>query len=116
MGVDLKMLVVDGHYPGVISFAHTMMETGQNYDFHNKVKKLPSEPVPDDFTSYVARDAEGESCYGQVRDDCYGERVRMVRAGDVVKLRYKQGYTRLKAAIAYLRELPPDTWVALYWH
>lgn len=121
MGVDLKMLVLDGYIAAEgerkeFGFAHTVLEIGGDYDYHNLVLRCPSRDVPENFSSYVATREDGEQGYGQVRKDCYGHVVKMVRAGDLAKIKHRPDYDRLRAAIAYVKALSPDTWVALYWH
>lgn len=122
MGVDLKLLVVDGDM-GNSAFAHTMLEFGRNYDAHDKIREQ-SHPIPwKDFSSYVSRvpdgSMKGETCYGDVNEDCYGEKLKYVRADDflkAVKSFLPNLSHRQMAAYVYLEAMPPETKIVLYWH
>ena|SRR5688572_23216731 len=126
MGVDLKWLVLDGYHRDVRpswAYSHTMMEVGRDYEYHGLLRDLPSEPAPSDFYSYLGRDPSTDPktrwqdhCYGKTDKTPYGEAIRMVKASDIVGINYADPTPQTRAAIAYLRECPPDTWVALYWH
>ncbi len=120
MGVDLKLLVTHGNRQANagIAFAHTMIELERRSDLWEPIGDVESEKAYP-LSSYVARDADGESCYGRIEKDCYGADIRWVEAGALAKLHDNANVTNNptnRAAWAFLRELPPDTMIALYWH
>lgn len=114
MSVDLAFLIVRGA-PPVVSFAHTIIEAGSDPGVHEKIKRLPDQPAPENFSTYLARNNEGEPCYGKLTDDCYGRSLRMVRAGDLAKIKLRTESERIRAAMAYVRALDPDTRIVLFW-
>lgn len=121
MGVDLKWLVLDGYSPENRhwAYSHTMLEVGRDYQYFGKLDALPSAEAPIDLYSCVGK-AEGwaDRCYGKTQETPYGERLRMVQAKDIAGIEHELDPRQhwLRAAIAYVCALPPDTWIALYWH
>lgn len=122
MGVDLKLLVVDGNC-GSWGYAHTMMEFGRNYEAFDKIKEHCQPQARPEFklSSYASRvpdgKMEGEACYGDVTETPYGEPITYVYANKIVEaLKDTKLYQWQIAAVAYLNTLPPETLVGLYWH
>jgi hypothetical protein len=88
-----------------------------------KTGELQTRDVPKGFTSFRGHPhgGKGDYGYGDTRETpFYGDPLRLARAGDLVRLfASHQGVTDNadnRAAWAYLACLPPDNWVALYWH
>jgi hypothetical protein len=121
MGVDLKLLIVDGGpFPPdkpTFAFAHTMIEFGRWYDVFARLDKKAF-PMPDglDFTSYVSQRDDGEQGYGRVTGTPYGNPLTFITAADFLDCCSGANSGRGKAAMAYVRELPPETWIGLYYH
>jgi hypothetical protein len=118
MGVDLRLLPFDADNGSDFAYSHTILEVGRDYDLHDKIKKLPSLPVPSGFTSFSGKQ-EGfdDTCYGLTIKTPYGEELKYVVARDLcaIELR-KDAHNKLRGVWAYLSHLPPLTKVALYWH
>lgn len=117
MGVDLRLLPFDSDQ-GDWAYSHTMFEVGRDYDLHDKIRGLPQMPVPGDFTTFSGRRPDyDEVCYGQTQTTPYGEPVLYALASHLTAIKLPpDASARLKAAWAYLKCLPPQTKVALYWH
>lgn len=116
MGVDLRLLPFDADQ-GDFAYSHTMMEVGRDYDLHGKIRALKSMPVPSDFTSFCARGVDGEPTYGKTSETPYGEQLEYVLAGHLAAIKLpRDAWYGVRAVWAYLKELPPQTKVALYWH
>jgi hypothetical protein len=85
-----------------------------------KVEKDEGRDVPERFTTFHARNAGGDPCYGDTQTTPYGEKLRMVRAKDITRalagISLMDDSDRFHAAVAYLKTVYRDTWVALYWH
>jgi len=112
-------------------FSHTILPLGRDYDLWERIEALPqlemSKEFRQDFTCYCSNvpdgSMKGESCYGTLLEDCYGNQLQWVTAGDLVKafqdLEETEG-EKLSipnaAALAYLIQLEPDNPIALYWH
>jgi hypothetical protein len=117
MGIDLRLLPFDSDM-GDLAFSHTVLECGRYYELHDEIRKLASARVPLKFYSFSGRSPEfDDACYENTQEDPYGDPVKYVMAGDLVKIDLPPDpHCHLKAVWAYLRELMPDTKVALYWH
>lgn len=57
----------------------------------------------------------GDEGLKKTREDPYGEPLTFMRAGDLVKLEMPPS-KRWAAAWAYLKALPPETPILLWWH
>lgn len=112
MGLDLKLLVLDGD-----DFSHTVMPLDRQYTLFDCWRCLKGTPVPSNFTCYMGRTPDGERAYGGCTVDPYGESLTMVSAGDLVRAGQALEFYSAKntATIAYLNALQPETLVALYW-
>lgn len=116
MGVDLRLLPFDCDQ-GDFAFSHTILEVGRDYDLHDKIRKLKSMPVPPKFTSFCGDLENGETGYGVTNETPYGEALEFVLAGHLCAIPLPpDAFYRARAVWAYLKELPPHTKVALYWH
>jgi hypothetical protein len=84
MGVDLRLLPFDADHGDGLSFSHTILEVGRNYDLHDKIRKLRSMPVPANFTSFCGLGDDGELTYGVTIETPYGEPLEYVLAGEFI--------------------------------
>lgn len=123
MGLDLRLLPVEHddqeHEWG---FSHSILEVGGVDDhIHDACKRLPRVPLPMDFSTFVARGKDGNPTYGNTQRTPYGDKLEAVRAADLANTLAPFAaalptWFRLRGAVAYLRALPADTKIALYWH
>lgn len=121
MGVDLTLLPVEGNCHNW-GYAHTLLETGRNYDTHRELTSLHPKPRLDwvlhSFVSRVSEGPEkGEPCYGKVTETPYGEPITYLSSAEIVGAmeKVKMLSEQEKAVLAYLRVIPTCQ-VALYWH
>lgn len=121
MGLDLTLMPFYANDP-TCSLAHTMIDCERRRDLFDAI--LPIEEkrgrdVPADFRTFRSREDDQDSHYGLTIETPYGERLKYVRAIDLMPLASHEGVTDNplnRAAWAYLKELP-GTWpIALYWH
>jgi hypothetical protein len=100
------------------NYAHTLIDVGSNYEYHDELRTLRGYDPPVNWSSYVSKLDNDEPGYGHMEGttDPYGDEFRIYKAGDIAAMTYVAEYPKLRAAIAYVRELAPDTWIALYWH
>ncbi len=131
MGLDLKLLPFDSTvmHDGSFAFSHTVLSCFRRGDLFTKIRKLPSQPAPKDFYTYVSTLENGEHGYGLTHTDPYGDPVETVSIADLLSLAKDEGVTdnpTNRAIWAYLTALAdgkpheqtwpdPDTQVALYW-
>lgn len=127
MGVDLRLLPFHAKPSGDWGCAHDLLQVGRDRQLYDRIRALEEAnglPVPADFSTFSAnRDESGEwaeAHYGNTQIDAYGEQVKWVAAGLLVACAspkcLAESYFRTRAAFAYLRELPADWSVALFWH
>lgn len=120
MGVDLKLLPID-YDDGSWGFSHSIIRVERDYELFDQIRDLPKQGhPPENFTSYLSTipsgSMRGESCYGPTKQDCYGCNLYCVRAGDFANIRLRRGTSKqVRAVLAYVRALDPDTRIVPYW-
>lgn len=123
MGLDLKLLVVDGMIGGRPAFSHTMLTLQeQNHNFFDALREVQREPFPPlaEFNSHEGRDDEDEhTVYGNTVEDAYGDTLSFVTAAQFVECADRSPefaeWEFNRAAVAYVRALEPETLIGLYW-
>lgn len=128
MGLDLTLLPVESEH---LAFSHTVLSLDRRSDMWEKIKLIPQITRDVVFYSFMSRvpdgKSEGEKCYGVVKEDAYGNPIKWANAGDVVKameeyyesvkdLDWIKYDCRNQAVLAYLKVLPANRLVVLYWH
>lgn len=122
MGVDLRLLPIDGDHGTVVNFSHNVLSLERRRELWEpiaEIEKAHGRDVPENFDSFIGRRADGETGYGRTIESPYGTPVRYVRAADLLPLAEHEAVTdnpKNHAAWAYLAALPADYKVALYWH
>lgn len=105
MGVDLALLPFEANYNS--SFNVLWLE--RNYDVWKRIEKLETHPVQEGFRSHCGHSEKGDYCYGETKEDRYGSEIRWVYARDIAPLlEGPEG--------AYVKALPGDYRIALFWH
>ena len=122
MGVDLKLLPIFSRMSGTKWLSHSVIELQRKSELFEKIIEIEKKVgilVPPDFTSYLSRgEGNEEPHYGETCWTPYGDPVRYVRVKDLLKFQYCDDvmYDFLNRAVwAYLKELPKDTRIALFW-
>lgn len=106
MGLDLTLLPYDR------DFSRHVLSMERNYTLFDQIKKLESMRLEKPIYSYVAGDDE-DPC-SEISEDKYGEPIRFVYAGDLAKLEEAEIDIN-KACLAFIKCLPMNHKVALYW-
>lgn len=117
MGLDLRVLPFDGDFPQ-LCFSHTVLGVDRCAALFEQIDALPSWPVPEGFASFTGQaDGIEDTCYGDTTETPFGQRTCYVFAGQLaaIPVPERAGY-KTRATWAYLRELPPETKVAVYWY
>lgn len=119
MGIDLTLLPYDcQHYD--LFYSHTILSLDRDYDLFDEIKEIEAYPQMELFSHFMSKvpdgNKKGEYCYGADNTDAYGEQLQFVFARDLIKLDNKNLSNKNTAVMAYLRMLPGDQRVALYWH
>jgi hypothetical protein len=123
MGVDLVLLPFDAD-SDIIAFSHTILNCFRRQDLFSVIMDIEDQhgtPVPKGFSSFVSR--EGEDCeephYGETTTTPYGETLNWVFVNKLSELAehpdVKDNHKNI-AIWAYLKCLPDNTKIALYWH
>lgn len=126
MGLDLKLLVVDGVSNGLPVYAHTMIEMQRDSDLFAHIdnaglRSITLQPESQPFNSFVSHLDNGEQGYGKVTDTAYWEPVAFVRSNDLAETmacfakRHNFPSPWNDAAADFLAAIQP-TWVGLWWH
>jgi hypothetical protein len=109
MGLDLTLLPcahVDEHW----GMSHEMLSLDRNPEIFEIIRSLQSEPVPPDFSTFMASDKEGEHCYGDTQQTRYGEPLLMTR------MKHLKTVGIGGPAGAFIAASPDEQRVALFWH
>ncbi len=117
MGIDLKLLIVDGHMSDH-GYSHSLLEWGRNYPTHELIKSIAFDLPIYSLNSYFHYEPLIASrTYGKVNEDCYGDKIKYCKAGDFIKtLKDIQLDNWQRACIAFISIIPEDTLIGLYWH
>lgn len=121
MGLDLTLMPFYSSGPAC-NIAHTMIDTLGGYVLHDLIAPIEDRhgrDVPEHFYTFRGRDENDNTCYGITIKTPYGERLKYVQARHLAALAESeevQSSPLNRAAWAYLKELPPDWRIALYWH
>lgn len=113
MGLDLTLIFQTN--PNSKCFHSTdKLSFTRNYDLFDKIQKIKAEPIPTEIIFY----------YGDAKTkiDSYGDALKYIKAGDLAKVEYIDepwndfflAYN--KAILEFVRALPPETMIVLYWH
>lgn len=113
MGVDVTFLPLDCDRVN-LTYSHTLLPLDRRYDVQEEIRKLDPRLLGKEMTSYLANKNDG-ICYGDFKEDCYGEVLTYLTAGELLLINKKIIEHKNKAIWAYLAELPSDTKVVLYW-
>ena len=98
-------------------YSQTTLPLGGQSLLLAKIKDIEVTQVPCLFNSYFGEGDNGGKHYGNTAKNGYGRPLECVTAGQLCALFVggaENHYNR--PAWAYLRELKPETLVALYWH
>lgn len=131
MGTDLILLPFDGDIDE-LAFSHTILPLERRIELFKEIDKLAQikgVPVPKDFNSYLSREPiEIQSSpvdietthYGRTMNDSYDATLLYVKVSELMSpsIIYHQGVKdnwKNRAVWGFLRELPPNTKIALYW-
>lgn len=117
MGVDLSLLPFDAEHPG-LAFSHSILQLERRRELWPLIEAMELDIVPNGFTSFLGRQANGEHGYGETIKTPYGTPLKYTRVGKLVSIAHHDAVRdnpKNRAVWAYLMELPIDTKVALYW-
>jgi len=133
MSLDLTLLPFNNDFSNN-SYSHTVLPLQTNSrDLMEEIERLShvesnsiefitdenlSGEVPEGFSSYISNTDDGDTKYGELKEDAYGKKIRWVRASVLQGLTHHDGVTRNplnKQAWGYINACPPNTRVALYW-
>lgn len=123
MGVDLRLLIVDGDCASSESrwgYSHSMLEVQRRRDLWPEISRLKSHELTITLYCYMSRDHRGEHCYGELgATDPYGSKFMYVLAGELSNLSKNENVKDSafnRGIWAMLAEIDPNTKIVLYWH
>jgi hypothetical protein len=119
MGLDLTLIPLE---PGDFAFSHTLLpmpRAGFLFKEIMALEKVRGFPVPRPFHTYIARNKNGDTTYGDTQVTPYGEPLCCLRIEDLLGLpawtEAFRGDRCVTATFSYLIVLDPNRPVALYW-
>lgn len=128
MAIDLKFYPLNhiGSLKVETPFSTMGIDVGTNLGIYDALEKL-SEKKGKKVKKISCGEAyvpdgeyEGERCYGEVTEDEYGKKLRMLTAKQLNEF-FTEHYAQIvaderpRAAFAYVNALPPERYVLLYW-
>ena len=117
MGVDLTVMPVSW-VSGDRLRAYSAMELDRHREMFRAIEAAGIETdVPGPVTCYRARNADGDTCFGEVRKGPYDTTLTTASAGDLHRVMSGFALTgNNKWIFAALGAMPPMARVVLYWH
>jgi len=121
MGIDLRLLIESMETPNR-DLCHTIISLERDYELWERIKRLTVFEARNEIYSWF-----GDN-YGASDNDAYGDKLMFTTAKDVVRrffvimpkmlgLQLQHESTPLNnAAMEYIKALPEDTRIYLYWH
>lgn len=113
MSLHLTLLPVGG-INELITSIHNFLNCERDNHLFDQIMKIVSSPVPPDFKGFHSTD-EADYVYGNITKDAYGEELTYVNVKDLTNLKPNSESQTNKAIWAYLKQLPPEGKIALYW-
>ena len=119
MGIDLKLIITTSpeylkEYKPEYWLAQAVIDCNRNYDFFDKINELEHEFKPLSVTIHASIGIK----YKAYKNDRYGKPLMYITAGKLAE-HFKDVTLDdwpNDAALAYIRALPADLPVVLYWH
>lgn len=113
MSVFLR-LIPFGRENDSLTFSHNFFNCDKDYYLFEQLKQISTFPVPPNFESFF--DNENGYDYGVITKTPYDEALTYALVKDLLECKPHSEAQTNKAIWAYLKQLPPQTKVALYWH
>ncbi len=114
MGLHLTLLPFWGN-----DFSDTVLHCVDRCNLFEEIQKLPTERVPQYFESHLSREKDIETThYGDTQSDGYGDTLNAVTVLQLLSLASHEAVLDNfvnRAIWAYIKELPSETKVAIYW-
>jgi len=121
MPIRLKLLPIFGGIRDFNNYSHSIIECAERSELAGEIESVAREKgkiVPNDFTSYLSRDDNYEEPhYGKTLEDCYGSPLRYLDVKELLQFsdhKYVLDNYKNRAVWAYLKELPEDTKIVVY--
>ena len=121
MGLALRLLPITSLHQGIRGYSHTILELGGlSWDLGADIRAL-ARRLPDghDITAHLAKRVKdgyhkGESIYGKLVEDSYGEPYRWLTAKEL--LPFLDEHWPKDPITAFVRAMPSDGLIVLDWH
>ena len=83
------------------------------------IEKQEGRDVPENFHCYLSSHEQVGNCYGVLTKTPYGDNLKYIKAkhlGEIPKLLETDGSNYNKSVGAFLKNLPPEAYIVLYWY
>lgn len=120
MGLDLALLPFDFEHE-ILSYSHSVLSCERRSALFRAIAThclSDQKQVPSNFASYLGRGENEEHAYGKTLETPYGDPLFHVSVENLLRVSSHKDVldnSKNRAIWAYLKELPPETRVALYW-
>ncbi len=128
MGIDLKLLPVEANLSGSSGFSHSILSLERRSELWDAIdENVTTWPKPTwTLSSFLGRQDNGEHGYGDTDETPYGDRIEFCFAANLAEVieafNEKEAHeydipppVLNVATAAYLKCLPPQTEIGLYW-
>lgn len=114
MGIDAIFLPIECD-TDVITYSHSILRLERNRALWDEINKLEPRKLGKTLNCYLARREDGETQYGEVNEDNYGEALTYLYTQELALIddEFIEGVN--KAVWGYLKELPPSTKIVIFW-
>lgn len=116
MGVDLTLLPLIAKD---FWCAHDILRIERRRELWESIMALSSAPVPKPLGCYFAHTNESDTCYGDITEDPYGEKLRWTTPKALLTLKDHEAVQddwKNIAVWTYLAQMPDEWPIVLYWH
>ncbi len=113
MGLQLRLLPIEG-IKEEIKGSGNFLNCEKDKVLFEQIEQINASTVPSDFQAY--HDTEEGFVYGSLTKDAYGTELNYVFVKELLKFKPNSESQTNKAIWAYLKQLPPEGKIALYWN
>lgn len=113
MGIDLKLLIVDGRISENEFFSHTVFTVNRDSQLFDEIDSKTFNLPLVKLNSYFSKNG-----YGHIEKDFYGVTIKFIKAIDLynIFIMYHFKFAPIDKGIThYLFNIPTDTLIGLYW-
>lgn len=113
MSLFLRLLPIEDINESITNSGN-FLNCEKDYHLFEQIDQLAASPVPRNFQTYF--DKENGYVFGTVINDAFGEELNFVFVKDLLKCKPNSKSQTNRAIWSYLKQLPSEGKIALYWN